>query len=69
MVEKVIKKSVKDLTKSYRKEMKKERGASLKKTLTALLKTNRYVEHVYYNQDHTEYFSYRIYMNDVFYDK
>ncbi len=64
--EKVIKESVKGLTKSYRKEMKKDRGAYLKKTLTALLKTNRYVEHVYYNQDHTEHFSYRIYMNDIF---
>lgn len=67
--EMIIKKSVKDLTKSYRKEMKKDRGASLKKTLTALLKTNRYIEHVYYNQDHTEHFSYRIYMNDIFQEK
>ncbi len=64
--EKVIKKSVNDLTKSYRKEMKKDSNASLRKMLTALLNTNRYIEYVYYNQDHTEYFSYIIDPKDVF---
>lgn len=67
--EKLIQKSIKDLTKSYRKEMKKEQGKALKKMFTALLKTGRYVEHVYYNPDHSESFSYRIYMEDVFKDK
>lgn len=64
--EKMIEKSKKDLTKSYRKEIKKDINIGLRRLLEACWRTNRYIEHVYYNPDKTESFSYRIYPNDIF---
>lgn len=64
--EKTIQKCIKELTKIYREEIRKERVVPLSKMLTALHKTGRYVEYIYYNPEHTEYFSYRINIKDLF---